>query len=116
MKKWNDGLSASSGLDYGLWSCEAAADFAAIVEYIRKQNPSAAERVANEISDGASLGFGPRARLYNRLGHPGNRKLAVRLAARPCETVECVLGNRFDPENCQTLVCASCEDAPIDSG
>jgi len=28
------------------WSPEAAADFAAIVEYIRKQNPSAAERVA----------------------------------------------------------------------
>ncbi len=32
------------------WSPEAAADFAAIVEYIRKQNPSAAERVARKIS------------------------------------------------------------------
>jgi plasmid stabilization system protein ParE len=31
------------------WSPEAAADFAAIVEYIRKQNPSAAERVARAI-------------------------------------------------------------------
>ena len=30
-------------------SPEAAADFAAIVEYIRKQNPSAADRVANKI-------------------------------------------------------------------
>jgi toxin ParE1/3/4 len=34
------------------WSPEAADDFAAIVEYIRKQNPSAAERVANKIYDG----------------------------------------------------------------
>ncbi|HTU40125.1 MAG TPA: type II toxin-antitoxin system RelE/ParE family toxin [Candidatus Aquilonibacter sp.] len=38
------------------WSPEAAADFAAIVEYIRKQNPSAAQRVAHSIYDGiASL-------------------------------------------------------------
>jgi plasmid stabilization system protein ParE len=34
------------------WSPEAAADFAAIVEYVRKQNPSAAERVANAIYEG----------------------------------------------------------------
>jgi toxin ParE1/3/4 len=34
------------------WSPEAADDFAAIVEYIRRQNPSAAERVANKIYDG----------------------------------------------------------------
>jgi plasmid stabilization system protein ParE len=33
------------------WSPEAAADFAAIVEYIRKQNPSPAERVAIKIYD-----------------------------------------------------------------
>ena len=31
------------------WSPEAAADFAAIVGYIRKENPSASERVAHEI-------------------------------------------------------------------
>jgi toxin ParE1/3/4 len=34
------------------WSPEAAADFTAIVDYIRKQNPSAAERVARIIFDG----------------------------------------------------------------
>jgi toxin ParE1/3/4 len=34
------------------WSPEAAADFSAIVEYIRKQNPSAAERVAHKIYEG----------------------------------------------------------------
>jgi len=33
------------------WSPEAAADFAAIVEYIRKQNPSAADRVAHRVYD-----------------------------------------------------------------
>lgn len=38
------------------WSPEAAADFTAIVEYLRKQNSSAAEGVANSIWDGiASL-------------------------------------------------------------
>jgi len=43
------------------WSPEAAADFVAIVEYIRKQNPSAAERVANKIYKGvASLASFPR--------------------------------------------------------
>jgi len=34
------------------WSPEAAADFAAIVGYIRKQNPPAADRVAHSIYDG----------------------------------------------------------------
>lgn len=43
------------------WSPEAAVDFVAIVEYIRKQNPSAAERVANKIYDGVvSLASFPR--------------------------------------------------------
>ncbi|PYX49032.1 MAG: type II toxin-antitoxin system mRNA interferase toxin, RelE/StbE family [Acidobacteria bacterium] len=36
------------------WSPEAAADFAAIVEYIRKQNPSAAGRVARKIYAGVA--------------------------------------------------------------
>jgi toxin ParE1/3/4 len=36
------------------WSPEAAADFAAIVEYIRKQNPSAADRVARKIYEGVA--------------------------------------------------------------
>jgi toxin ParE1/3/4 len=48
------------------WSPEAAADFEAIVEYIRKQNPSAAERVARAIYDGvASLASFPKQ------GRPG---------------------------------------------
>jgi toxin ParE1/3/4 len=43
------------------WSPEAAADFAAIVDYIQKQNPSAAERVARTIYDGViSLARFPR--------------------------------------------------------
>ncbi len=51
------------------WSPEAAADFAAIVEYIRQQNPSAADRVANKIYNGvASLASFPRQ------GRPGRTK------------------------------------------
>lgn len=37
-----------------IWSPEAAVDFAAIVEYIRKDNPSAAERTAKSIYDRVS--------------------------------------------------------------
>jgi len=33
------------------WSPEAAADFGRIVEYIRQQNPSAADRVAHSLYD-----------------------------------------------------------------
>jgi addiction module RelE/StbE family toxin len=33
------------------WSPEAAADFEGIVEYIRQQNPSAADRVAHSLYD-----------------------------------------------------------------
>ena len=48
------------------WSPEAAADFAGIVEYIRQQNPSAADRVAHSLYDSvASLESFP-----NR-GRPG---------------------------------------------
>lgn len=36
------------------WSPEAAADFAGIVEYIHKENPSACDRVAHAIYDSAS--------------------------------------------------------------
>lgn len=51
------------------WSPEAAADFAVLVEYIRNQNPSAADRVAHSIYDGiASLTSFP-----NR-GRPGRVK------------------------------------------
>jgi toxin ParE1/3/4 len=60
------------------WSPEAAADFAAIVEYIRKQNPSAAERVANKIYDGVvSLASFPKQ------GRPGRTKGTRELVFSP---------------------------------
>lgn len=37
------------------WSPEAAGDFAAIVEYIRKQNPSAAERMARKVYEDVAM-------------------------------------------------------------
>jgi toxin ParE1/3/4 len=56
------------------WSPEAAADFAAIVEYIRKQNPAAAERVAHTIYEGiASLASFPRQGRPGRIS--GTREL-----------------------------------------
>jgi toxin ParE1/3/4 len=47
------------------WSPEAAADFAAIVQYIGNRNPSAAERVANAIYQGVTslTSFPKRGRL-----------------------------------------------------
>jgi len=36
------------------WSPEAAADFAGIVEYIHKENPSAGDRVTHAIYDSAT--------------------------------------------------------------
>jgi len=60
------------------WSPEAAADFAAIVEYIRKQNPSAAERVSSKIYDGiVSLASFPRK------GRPGRTKGTRELVFSP---------------------------------
>jgi toxin ParE1/3/4 len=48
-----------------LWSPEAAVDFAAIVEFIHKQNPSAANRVANTVYESVSSleSFANRGRL-----------------------------------------------------
>jgi toxin ParE1/3/4 len=60
------------------WSPEAAADFAAIVEFIRKQNPAAAQRVANRIYDGvASLASFPKQ------GRPGRMKDTRELVFSP---------------------------------
>lgn len=60
------------------WSPEAAADFAAIVEYIRKENPSAAERVAHTIYGGvASLASFPRK------GRPGRTEGSRELVFSP---------------------------------
>ena len=60
------------------WSPEAAADFAAIVEYIRKQNPSAAERVAHTIYEGVvSLASFPKQ------GRPGRTKGTRELVFSP---------------------------------
>ncbi len=54
------------------WSPEAAADFAAIVEYIHRQNLSAAERVAHKIYEGvASLASFPKQGTSRKnQGHP----------------------------------------------
>jgi toxin ParE1/3/4 len=60
------------------WSPEAADDFAAIVEYIRKENPSAAERVADTIYKGiASLASFPMQ------GRPGKIKGTRELVFSP---------------------------------
>jgi plasmid stabilization system protein ParE len=60
------------------WSPEAAGDFAAIVEYIRKQNPAAAERVAHTIYEGiASLASFPRQGRPGRIS--GTRELVLPL-------------------------------------
>lgn len=60
------------------WSPEAAADFAAIIEYIRKQNPSAAERVANKIYGGVvALASFPKQ------GRPGRTKGTRELVFSP---------------------------------
>ena len=47
------------------WSPEAAADFAGIVEYIHRQNPSVADRVARAIYESVSSleSFPDRGRL-----------------------------------------------------
>jgi toxin ParE1/3/4 len=60
------------------WSPEAAADFAAIVECIRKQSPSAAERVANKIYEGVvSLASFPKQ------GRPGRTRGTRELVFSP---------------------------------
>jgi ParE toxin of type II toxin-antitoxin system, parDE len=65
------------------WSPEAAADFAAIVEYIRKQNPSAAERVARKIYAGvAALASFPNQGRPGRT--KGTRELAFFFASSLC--------------------------------
>jgi len=60
------------------WSPEAAADFVTLVEYIRKENSSAADRVAHSIYDGiVSLASFP-----NR-GRPGRVKDTRELVLSP---------------------------------
>ena len=52
------------------WSPEAAADFGRIVEYIRQQNPSAADRVAHSLYDSvASLESFPNRGRQQDGGH-----------------------------------------------
>ncbi len=60
------------------WSPEAAADFAAIVEYIRKQNPAAAERVARKIYDDVSS-----LASFPNQGRPGRMKGTRELVFSP---------------------------------
>ncbi len=49
-----------------LWSPEAAADFAGIIDYIQQQNPSVADRVCRSLYDSINS----LERLSNR-GRPG---------------------------------------------
>lgn len=60
------------------WSPEAAADFAAIVGYIHKQNASAAERVARAIFDGVSS-----LTTFPRQGRTGREKGTRELVFSP---------------------------------
>ncbi len=60
------------------WSPEASADFAAIVAYIREQNPSAAERVAHAIYDGVSS-----LSSFSNRGRPGRIKDTRELVLTP---------------------------------
>lgn len=48
------------------WSPEAAADFAGIVDYIHKQNPAAADRVAHSMYDSAAS-----LESFSNRGRPG---------------------------------------------
>jgi len=58
------------------WAPEAAADFAGIVEYIHKQNPSAAHRVAHSVYESvASLESFPNRGRCGRV--KGTRELAL---------------------------------------
>jgi len=58
------------------WSPESAADFAGIIEHIRKQNPSAADRVARTIYESTtSLESSPRRRRIGRV--EGTRELVL---------------------------------------
>jgi toxin ParE1/3/4 len=60
------------------WSPEAASDFAAIVEYIRQDNPSAAQRAAQVIYEGLeSLASFPNK------GRPGRTKGTRELVFAP---------------------------------
>jgi toxin ParE1/3/4 len=60
------------------WSPEAAADSAAIVEYIRQQNSSAAERVAHTIYEGVAA-----LALFPNQGRPGRTKGTRELVFAP---------------------------------
>jgi toxin ParE1/3/4 len=57
------------------WTSNAAEDFVRIIEYIRENNPSAAERVARRIYQGvASLGAMPER---GRIGRAENTRELV---------------------------------------
>jgi len=68
------------------WSPEAATDFAEIVEYIRKQNPSAADRTAHTLYDSVtSLKSFPNRGRLGRVEDTREIVLAPRRCV-PCET------------------------------
>ena len=60
------------------WSPESAADFAGIIEYIRAQNPSAADRVARTIHDSVTA-----LESFPQRGRPGRLKDTRELVLAP---------------------------------
>jgi toxin ParE1/3/4 len=81
MRKWAGESSKSSNRDDGplvRWSPEAAADFATIVEYIRRENPTAAERVARTIYEGVAA-----VASFPKQGRPGKTKGTRELVFTP---------------------------------
>jgi toxin ParE1/3/4 len=60
------------------WSPESAADFAEIVQYIRAQNPSAADRVAHTIYESITS-----LESFSQRGRPGRVKDTRELILAP---------------------------------
>jgi toxin ParE1/3/4 len=60
------------------WSPESAADFAGIVQYIRTQNPSAADRVAHTIYESITS-----LESFSQRGRPGRVKDTRELVLAP---------------------------------
>ena len=78
------------------WAPEAAADFAGIVEYIHKENPSASDRVAHAIYDSATW----LESLPNR-GRPGRIDGTRELVLTPLPFILVYREKRDAVENCE---------------
>ena len=80
------------------WSPESAADFAGIIQYIRTQNPSAADRVAHTIYESITS-----LESFSQRGRPGRVKDTRELVLAPSHSSSCTASNRTSsrlPEYC----------------